>query len=295
MKTHKAMTERKITTINSSPLHQGFLGRGHMAAAIIDGRNFEHTDPFILLMDDCLDLPGGPPVGGAHPHAGFETVTLVLQGNEKDWKTGSLELMTAGKGIVHTEEISSKTQLRILQLWLVLPPGQRWAEPFHQQILLEDVPTLKTAKSEIRVYSGSSNGLHSPMQNQTPFILTDVHMEKEATVTQLLPASYNGFIYVIEGAVSVGDKRITEGQTAWLDLPEQAGESEIVFHTADEKTRFVLYAGEPQHAPVISHGPFIADTEDDIRRLYKEYREGKMPHLNSLPENRKVKHHKTAA
>lgn len=69
------MKQRKIERITASPLHQGFLGEGHLASAIIDGSDLTVTDPFILQMDDRLDLPGGPPVGGPHPYAGFETAT----------------------------------------------------------------------------------------------------------------------------------------------------------------------------------------------------------------------------
>ncbi len=77
---HKSidMKQRKIDRITSNPPHPGFLGEGHTASAVIDGTDFKKTDPFILLMDDRLNLPGGPPVGGAHPHAGFETVTFIL-------------------------------------------------------------------------------------------------------------------------------------------------------------------------------------------------------------------------
>lgn len=141
------------------------MGTGHRAMAVLEGVPYKDSDPFILFMDDSLNLPGGEPVGGPHPHAGFETLTLVLEGNGKDWKTGSFELMTAGKGIVHTEEITSKQKLRILQGWLVLPPEKRYAEPFLQKILLEDVPNIKTDTYEIRVYSGNSNGLTSHSEN----------------------------------------------------------------------------------------------------------------------------------
>jgi len=289
------MKTRTIDKITASPLHPGFLGKGHLAANILEGRPFADTDPFIILMDDQLDLPGGEPVGGPHPHAGFETVTLVLEGDGRDWKTGSIEVMTAGKGIIHTEEIVAKTHMRILQLWLVLPPAQRWAEPFHQQILLEDVPTLRTAQSEIRVYSGSSNGLTSPLRNQTPFTLVDFNLKENVAVTQHIPSSYNGFIYVLEGAVSTGDKKISRGQTGWLDKPDGTGESEIIFKAAESGARFVLYAGQPHHVPIVSYGPFIGDSQDDIRRLYSEFRQGKMPHLNDLPASRKIRHSAASA
>src|SRR5690606_38552356 len=90
------MIRRNNSKINQNDWHNGLLGTGHRAMAVLDGVPYKDSDPFILFMDDSLNLPGGEPVGGAHPHAGFETLSLVLEGNEKDWKTGSFELMTAG-------------------------------------------------------------------------------------------------------------------------------------------------------------------------------------------------------
>lgn len=283
------MKQRKIDRIVANEPHPGFLGTGHIATAVIDGNDFQRTDPFILLMDDKLNLPGGPPVGGAHPHAGFETVTFILKGNDKEWKTGTLELMTAGKGIVHTEEITTKTDVRILQMWLALSPSERSAEPFFQQLLIDDVPTVNSNGSIIRVYSGSSNGLTSPLRNLTPFTLVDFTLEENSEATQQLPASYNGFIYVVEGSVWVSGKKVSKDQAGWLDITNEDGESNLVFHTEDQPARFIFYAAQPHHAPIVSHGPFIADTEDDIRRLYREYRQGLMPHVNDLPKEKRVK------
>ncbi|HEV7380913.1 MAG TPA: pirin family protein, partial [Dyadobacter sp.] len=189
------MKQRQIDQILHNPAQPGFLGKGHTATAVINGRSFTQNDPFILLMDDQVDLPGGEPAGGPHPHAGFETVTLILEGNGMGWETGSLEVMTAGSGIVHTEEITAETKVRILQLWLILPPEKRWAQPFWQELKLENVPVKKSKKLEIRVYSGSSQGLTSPLQNQTPFTLVDFQLQKNATATQEIPGGYNGFIY----------------------------------------------------------------------------------------------------
>lgn len=284
------MIKRTIEKITESPLHQGFLGPGHTAAAIIDGKDYERTDPFIFLMDDRLDLPGKEPVGGPHPHAGFETITLVIEGDGWGWKLGTLELMTAGKGVIHTEEITSEQKLRILQFWLVLPPEKRWTEPAWQQILLEDVPTVKTEKSEIRVYSGSSNGLTSPLENQTPFILADFTLQANSEVSQQLPTSYNGFVYVVEGSVQIGEKTISTNQLGWLNKQDGKGESELTFKTKSEKARFVFFAAEPHNAPVYHHGPFIGDDFQDIQRLFQEYKQGKIPHLNDLPKKSKIRH-----
>jgi len=282
------MIRRNISKITQNHWHNGFLGTGHRAMAVLDGVPYKDSDPFILFMDDSLNLPGGEPVGGAHPHAGFETLSLVLEGNEKDWKTGSFELMTAGKGIIHTEEITSKQKLRMLQVWLVLPPEKRYAQPFLQRMLLEDVPKIKTDTYEIRVYSGSSNGLISPLKNHTPFTLVDFRLEEKAVVTQEIPSHYNGLVYVLKGSVKAGDKIIKAEQAGWLEKITENGESELQFEALVNDTHFVLYAGQPHNVPVVHHGPFVADTMEDIAQMYKDFRQGKFPHLNDLPSKQKI-------
>ena len=278
---------RNISKITQNHWHNGFLGTGHRAMAVLDGVPYKDSDPFILFMDDSLNLPGGEPVGGAHPHAGFETLSLVLKGNERDWKTGSFELMTAGKGIIHTEEITSKQKLRMLQVWLVLPPEKRYAQPFLQKILLEDVPKIKTDTYEIRVYSGSSNGLISPLKNHTPFTLVDFRLDNRAVVSQEIPSHYNGLVYVLKGSVKAGDKIINAEQAGWLDKATEDGDTEIQFEALENDTHFVLYAGQPHNVSVVHHGPFVADTMEDIAQMYRDFRQGKFPHLNDLPSNKK--------
>lgn len=282
------MLQRKIGKITQSPWQQGFLGAGHSASAVLGGIAYEQSDPFIVFMDDRLHLPGGAPVGGAHPHAGFETLTLVLKGNDKDWETGSFELITAGKGIVHTEEITAAQDIHILQVWLALPPDKRWIAPSWQKILPEAVPAIKNEQHEIRVYSGSSNGLVSPLQNHTPFTLVDFRMKSGQNLEQELPAGYHGLIYVLEGAVQVGDKAIKAKQAGWLAPSDVDAMTALQFTATGEDTHFVLYAAKPHHAAIISHGPFIGDSPEDINRLYRAYRNGEMPHLNDLPQEQKV-------
>lgn len=282
------MTERSIQNIETRPVHPGFLGRGHTAVAVIDGSRYESTDPFMLLMDDRLDLPGGPPVGGPHPHAGFETVTLVLQGDGHGFETGSLELMTAGKGIVHTEEITERTQMRILQLWLVLPPDKRWDQPFWQKLTAASVPVFHHDGSNIRVYSGSSQGLVSPLINRTPLTLVDYQITAGSRFVQEIEASHKAFVYALEGDLLIGDTLLTEGQTAWFnDSDEQAS---AVFTAGASGARFVFYSAKIHRHPVLAHGPFIADTQQEIVDLYSQYRKGWIPHLNDLPDAFKVVH-----
>lgn len=282
------MIRRNISKITENHWHNGFLGTGHRAMAVLEGVPYKASDPYILFMDDILKIPGLEPVGGAHPHAGFETLTLVLEGNEKDWKTGSFELMTAGKGIIHAEEITSEQKLRILQVWLVLAPEKRYEKPFLQKILLENVPKIKTDNYEIRVYSGSSNGLTSPLKNLTPFTLVDFRLDQGTSVTQEIPSQYNGLIYVLKGSVKVGEKIIKAEQAGWLEKLSEKSNSNIYCEALESDTHYVLYAGQPHNVPVVHHGPFVADSIEDIAQMYRDFREGKFPHLNDLPDEQKI-------
>src|SRR4051812_22409994 len=124
--------DRKLATVYTPSPQQGFLGKGHTARPVV-AVDFTQSDPFIMLMDDWLDKTDNVPVGGPHPHAGFETVTVVLKGEIGEGphalKQGDFEIMTAGSGVVHTEILSKPTQMRILQLWLNLPKQDRKASP----------------------------------------------------------------------------------------------------------------------------------------------------------------------
>jgi len=107
---------RKLGKTYTPADQQGFLGPGHVARAVIQVP-YPDSDPFIMLMDDMLDKKDNIPVGGPHPHAGFETVTLMLEGEMGDekhtMKAGDLQIMTAGSGIVHTETIDKEAKMRI--------------------------------------------------------------------------------------------------------------------------------------------------------------------------------------
>ncbi|MDO9374393.1 MAG: pirin-like C-terminal cupin domain-containing protein [Ferruginibacter sp.] len=290
------MINRKIRSIQQPPSTRGFLGKGHIAVPVINGMSFVDTDPFILLMDDQLDLPGEGVVGGPHPHAGFETVTLVLEGDEfsdeKTLQTGGLEWMTAGSGIVHTEEIRHRVKMRILQLWLVLPKLKRRMEPRWQELHLNNVPVKRDGKNEIRVYSGTSMGMTAPTMNETPTILVDFTLEPGHEVIQELQGHFNAFLYVLDGSVETGEEKnlVHKGEVAWLEKTNEHGASQIILRGGENGTRFVFYAGEPQGVEIINHGPFISDTPEDIARLYQEYRQGKMKHVRDLPGNRVLKH-----
>lgn len=285
--------KRKLIKSYTPSSQPGFLGAGHIARAVVQG-DYGDTDPFVLLMDDMLDKKDNIPVGGPHPHAGFETVTLMLEGemgdDEHKIKAGDLQMMTAGSGIVHTETISKKAKLRLLQLWLILPKKHRWATPRVQDISFEHVPVKSENGVNIHLYSGSLAGISSPVQNYTPVINADIQLQRNTTTVLNLPANYTSFLYMIEGDIRVGEdkKLLSKDQTGWLDRFEEDSESELILTAGESGARFVLYSGEPQGDEIVSHGPFIGDKQEDIVRLYQDYRLGKMKHISIAPENQKL-------
>src|SRR5580704_2510035 len=148
------------------PLAPGFVGPGHLQALVVAPGEFSQSDPFIMLADDHLDIGDGS-VGEPHPHAGFETVTLLLDGAISDRSeggvisAGEVQWMTAGRGIIHGEDVKAKGKVRLLQLWLTLPKDRRWAEPGFQTIDNDAVPLRREPGVEVRIYSGTSGGVRS--------------------------------------------------------------------------------------------------------------------------------------
>lgn len=285
--------QRKLISVQTPPEQQGFMGRGHTARPVIQ-KPFSESDPFIVLMDDMLDKQDEEPAGGPHPHAGFETVSLLLEGEFGDsvhrMKAGDFQIMTAGSGIIHTETIDTRSRMRLLQMWLNLPKKARWTTPGVQNLPREHVQTLSEHGLEIKVYSGSFAGLKSPVRNHAPVIVAGIQMKPGLETVQEIPAAFNTFLYVLEGGVMVGEEKniLLQNQVGWLDRPSGDRASKLKLTAGNSGVRFVLYSGQPQGELILSDGPFIGDTQDDIKRLYKEYREGKMQHISTIPGKQQI-------
>lgn len=284
--------ERRISRIVRTPTPEpGFMGEGHTAVTVVDPTEFARNDPFILLMDDRIDRPAGP-LGGPHPHAGFETVTLLLEGTVDDRDEGTMNAgdalwMTAGSGVIHNEEMKSRGgKVRLLQLWLTLAKGERWAEPRFERIAAAGAPVRREGGAELRLLSGASGGVASPTRNHVPVTLAEIKLDVGATIEQDLPAEYNGFVYVIEGSVRIGADRpkLVAGQVGWLDRPEATGASVVRISAGEAPARVVLYAGLPTGDPIVVQGPFVGDAKSDITRKYREYLAGDFPRMSQLAE-----------
>jgi len=285
--------KRNLIKIYTPRKESGFLGPGHTARPLLI-EDFTETDPFIALMDDVLDKKDNSPAGGPHPHAGFETVSLLVDGKITEMlesmKKGDFQIMTAGSGIVHTETINTPTTGRLFQLWLNLPKRDRWTTPRLQILPSEHTPVSEQNGVTLRLYSGSLDGLSSPIQNYVPLITAEITIKPGISTTLKIPANFNTFLVAVNGSAEVGEdkKLLVEDQVGWLDHSDEDTQSELKLTAGEEGARLILYAARPLREEIVSHGPFIADSADDIQRLYREYRGGKMKHISKAQESQRI-------
>jgi quercetin 2,3-dioxygenase len=253
----------------------------HTASAVLPQGYFEDFDPFLLLMEDRF----GYGAFDKHPHRGIETVTLILDGEIDHFDSvtgaggtltaGDFQLMTAGKGVIHNESPAKDGRVHLLQLWLNLPRQHKMTAPRYQNLLASDVPNFLSQNVLVKVYSGQCNGVSSPLSHFVPFDFLDVTMMSDSSFLHGLPASYNGFVYVLEGEAQFGVEKVlaSKGEVLWLGDAE--GETSEITISTLTNTRFVLFAGEPIMEPIVARGPFVMNTEEEIKQAYSDYRTGK--------------------
>ncbi|WML41004.1 pirin family protein [Neobacillus sp. OS1-2] len=253
----------------------------HMAGMVLDPSKMIESDPFLLLAEDFFKKG----TFDFHPHRGIETVTYVIDGKLEhyDNKAGKGELvpgdvqwMTAGRGVIHIEDPAEGETVHSLQLWVNLPREHKMAEPRYQNLRAQDMPVREAEGALIRIFSGSSGGIQSNTKNYVPVTMVEINLEEGASISQDLPGDYNGFIYILEGKGQFGkNKTVAEkGQVLSLEKSE-AGQSSEVAIKAEERLRVLLYAGRPLNEPIVARGPFVMNTEEEIRQAYRDYMDGK--------------------
>ncbi|KHL91249.1 pirin [Paenibacillus sp. IHB B 3415] len=263
---------REVTLSHMSPIHA--------AGPVIEPGNWAKNDPFLLMMEDQFQKGSFD----IHPHRGMETVTYVISGQIEHYDThsgeggvlgpGDVQWMTAGSGVEHNEVPSEGMTAHSLQLWVNLPKVHKMTKPRYQNLKSEDMPVRQEEGATIKVFSGSSRGVVAPTQNYVPVTMVEMLIEPGYTVTQDLPGSYNGFIYVLEGNGTFGQNNVKASKGQVLALSQGGScESEIEI-TAIQTLRVLLYAGEPIQEPVVARGPFVMNTEREITEAFSEYRQG---------------------
>jgi redox-sensitive bicupin YhaK (pirin superfamily) len=273
----EVMSQRKVDRVITLPQpHQGQFGPDHRVVEVITQDDWLDADPFILLMDDRIN---GHFQGGAHPHTGMETVSFLVDGrigqesSEGHLSPGDVEWTTTGKGIVHGGHVSKGAlDFRLLQLWVTLPKKERWAEPDHQFVPKTEALLREEPGARVRLYSGTSGTLRSKTRNHVPVTVASIELQPGASIDQDAPATHNGFFYVLEGTARAGGERLVVGQAGWLDKSD--GSTVHVENAGEVPLHVLFYSGERQNIPLVTYGPFVGDTPEDINRAFRDYRAG---------------------
>ena len=288
--THTELAERTVRrVIKGMPTSDG---AGVKLTRVIGQPDLPDLDPFLLLDEFGTDRPEDYIAGFPdHPHRGFETVTYMLDGrmrhrdnhgNEGVLVPGSVQWMTAGRGLVHSEMPEQQEgRMRGFQLWLNLPGRDKMTQPKYQEFGPERIPTANPgAGVRAKVIAGQVAGITGPiLQPATDPTYLDLAIEPGATFTQSLPADYAAFLYVFEGAMRVGTgAQASAVGTHELAVLSEGGEIRIEGATvgADGKAaRAILVAGRPLHEPVAKYGPFVMNTRAELQQAFFDYQTGK--------------------
>ncbi|MBX9975006.1 pirin family protein [Cytobacillus firmus] len=275
---NEEITKREIASIRKVNLQEH--SPIHAAGPVIEPGNWEKFDPFLLMMEDKFQKGAFD----VHPHRGIETVTYVIEGAIEHFDShsgeggmlgpGDVQWMTAGSGVVHNEVPSEGITAHSLQLWINLPSGKKMTAPRYQNLKGSEVPVREEEGVIFKVFSGSSKGVVSPALNHVPVTMVEARMKKGASASQDLPGSYKGFIYILEGSGTFGENEAHAVKGQVLELGNGGNAESEIFVKAEEPLRFLLYAGEPVKEKIVARGPFVMNTEEEIRTAYKEYMEG---------------------
>lgn len=259
-------------------------GAGVKLTRVIGQRALEMLDPFLLLdefgSDAATDYIAGFP---DHPHRGFETVTYMLDGRMRHrdnagnvglLESGSVQWMTAGRGIVHSEMPEQDHGLmRGFQLWVNLPASDKMSPPRYQDIVSERIPVVEPAPgARVRVVAGELFGACGPVSGvATEPVYLDVELQPGARIDIPLPPSHNAFAYVFEGDdAQVGTDRLAGNELGVLSL----GDS-LQLAASDNAVRVLVVAGKPLNEPIARHGPFVMNTPEQIVQAMQDYQSGR--------------------
>lgn len=245
--------------------------------------DLDYVDPFLLLdefkSDNADDYIGGFP---SHPHRGIEAVTYLLEGlvhhedstgSSGDLISGGIQWMTAGRGVVHSEMPKQKNGLLWgFQLWVNLPASKKMSAPRYQNIESDKVPIVKRDDGTvIKVIAGQIDNVRGPVQGVAadPGYL-DVTLPESVEFRHKIEDGHNVFLYLFDGEVELDGDHLEPGDAAVFE-----GDGEIVVRTGKKPGRFLLISGKPLEEPMARSGPFVMNSQEELKQAYEDYRTGK--------------------
>jgi redox-sensitive bicupin YhaK (pirin superfamily) len=257
-------------------------GAGVKLTRLVGTPQLSNVDPFLMLdafgSDNPNDYIAGFP---EHPHRGFETVTYMIEGSiahadnhgGKGLVTdGGVQWMTAGRGVAHSE-MPAQTNGRMsgFQLWINLPASEKMRAPWYADIPASAIPSFDVNGATVKLIAGEWDGRQGrgPERVTAPFI-ADVKLSANGAADVPLPEGHAGFVHVFEGALRVGNTTVSSGNIAVLSdggaLQASAGAN---------GARFLIAAGKPLGEPIVKYGPFVMNTQDEIRQAVLDYQSGR--------------------
>ena len=286
---------RKILGIYSAP-RPHWVGDGfHVRSMISPQLHGEHLSPFIML-DYAAPETFAPTKHrrgvGQHPHRGFETVTIVYDGELEHRDStgaggtigpGDVQWMTAAGGILHEEFHSNSFaekggNMEMVQLWVNLPAKHKNAEPGYQTLLAKDIPSVELPgkAGTVRVIAGDFDGEKGPARTFTPINVWDVRLNRDKSAKLALPEGHSLAVIVLAGTVEVnGTEVVRTGQL--VVLAREGGEITL---EANGDAKLLVLSGEPINEPVVAHGPFVMNTIGEIKQAMLDFEAGKFGQMS---------------
>jgi quercetin 2,3-dioxygenase len=257
-------------------------GAGVKLTRLVGTPYLPDIDPILMLdnfrSDDAKDYIAGFP---EHPHRGFETVSYMIKGAIRHLDNhggqgvvtdGGVQWMTAGSGVAHSEmPEQTEGEMFGFQLWINLPASEKMRAPWYRDIPAGDIPELALGHgAHAKLIAGAWNGVTGPgpERSTVPFI-ADVALAALASAEVPVPEGHAGFVYVFEGEAHIGRETIKKGEIGVLS---EGGDVHI---STNAGARFLVVAGKPLREPVAKYGPFVMNTQDEIRRAISDYQSGK--------------------
>ncbi|MDR5830903.1 pirin family protein [Caballeronia sp. LP006] len=249
-------------------------------------------DPFLLLdeMGPTDYAPGEAKGAPDHPHRGFETVTYMLEGEfgHKDsaghsgtLRPGDVQWMTAGAGVIHSEmpgEEFTRRGGRVhgLQLWVNLPKRDKMTTPHYQEIASAQIPvaTSDDGKVRVKVIAGEALGVKAAIETRTPILYQHFSLQPGARVEHHVPRDFRVFAYPLSGVGLYGPQGQPVRKQQMISFKDDG--DTIILAAGDEPVEVLLIGGVPLKEPVVRYGPFVMNTEDEIRQAVTDYQTGRM-------------------
>lgn len=277
-------TTRTIAQVETATTE--FVGANKVKRAL-PTRNLKQVDPFLFIdhMVPTVIEPGAEIRIPPHPHAGFEVVTYIIDGEffHRDSKghdqvagAGDLNWMTSGSGIIHSEGptadfLSKGGKLELIQVWINLPSQLKTVDATFRHYNNADLPVIKGENSEVKIILGEYAGKSSPVIAQTPMFYYHIKLRAGNLFTLPVTAHHSAALYIMKGKVKVLNEEVKEGQL--INFADNG--NQLVF-SAITDVELIAFGGEPIKEKVVSYGPFVMNSFEEIQQAIDDYENGKM-------------------